>query len=136
MTHTKQQQQLAIANRAQVLKTLGWNELQYGTFQMEQGEAYLRELLNQDDWWIDALIAEKLFWQWWINAWNNRDEWIYLPNINTFDDVEASYRAIHSTQSINCHPSKYVLDEGYKNMMRDIQKNAQTQNAKTYGTHH
>lgn len=54
-------------NRDQVMKLLGWCDLQYGIFQNEKGLEYLRRVVESDEAGIKMLMHSELFWRWWVN---------------------------------------------------------------------
>lgn len=119
MTHIEQQRKLNARNKQRVQKLLGWDELQYGWFQHDCGIEYLRWSLQLDEYWIDALIRVPQFWQWWINAWNLREQRMFLPHAQSYVPTERLklYKQIHTYRFIDSHPSKKVLDEAYSVMI-------------------
>lgn len=98
--------------RSKVTALLGWSDLHYGEFQLEMGEEYLvRKLLGQDEHGYRQLIACRMFWQWWINQWNFRDEGFaeYAARIPHHQRV-IQYRKLHSPYHLRVRPHRIVLE--------------------------
>lgn len=119
MTHIEQQRKLNKRNKQLVQQLLAWDDLQYGTFQYNCGIEYLRWSLQLDEYWIDALIRVEAFWKWWINAWNLREQRMFIPHAKSYNNTERLklYKQIHTYRFIDSHPSKKALEEAYSIMI-------------------
>jgi hypothetical protein len=111
---------MALSTKELVQALLGWDDLQYGNFQMEQGELYLKKLIGPDVYGIDFLMQSPTFWKWWINLWNKRDQDFINELVNTDQEecIEV-YRFTHSPYRLTSKPHKAILEESYRQMVGD-----------------
>lgn len=124
-THISTQRELFARNKKEVQKRLGITELQYGNFQYNCGIGYLRHNMQLDEWGINALIRQRIFWQWWINEWNLRDERIFLSS-TTSQDPKVQYYHIHHWRAINRTPDAVVLSESYACIVEELNNEIKT----------
>ena len=121
MTHIQQQRALFDRNRASVIKILNWSEERYWDYLFDQAEAYLKYQLDAPNDFKAALKKIPLFWAFWINQWNLRDEQVFLPKYrqNVYTTPEQFYRQIHSHERVQHLPQKGVLEEAYGEWVGD-----------------
>lgn len=120
MSHIKEQQKLFNKNKATIMALLGWSELDYGNFQYNTGIRYLEENFELDEASIDFLVRQRIFWQWWINEWNLRDEREYLPLVANSPVPWKVYMTIHNPRDIKRRPADIVLSETYAVMVGQL----------------
>lgn len=109
-------------NREIVLALLEWDDLKYCEFQMQMGEEYLIRTLENDAYGIEILIKSQLFWKWWINHWNKRDQ-IFLMRFSgsySVDVLVDEYKFEHNPSNLVMSPNKVILEESYAVMIQQI----------------
>lgn len=111
--------------RQQIIKLLGWTELEYSSFIYETGLQYLELYIPTDRAGIDALSRSKIFWAWWRNHWAIRDR-NYLEIHQQFSPVnyELLYQQEHSAETLttSIFPNAVVLEDSYSNMIHHFNK--------------
>ncbi len=109
-------------NKARIVDLLKWTIEEYHVFVWNSGLEYLRHYLGKDQDAIRELEARKVFWTWWINLWNARDE----AFVDEFDGLEdqyssknmmAIYHTIHNPETLagELHPPRVVFGENFTN---------------------
>lgn len=121
--------QPATPYKATVLRLLKMDELEYNWMQLKQGLAYLRAYLNGDEYGIAMLESSRIFWCWWRDHWNKRDEKFLLihsrvPGLQKPEYLRQLYAQYHngSMLSKNIHPNSVVINESYIQMTHKIVK--------------
>lgn len=111
-----------VSIRSRVLSLLHWDEFKYGQFQYDQGLQYLKDnLLGGDDTWVDELSRSKIFWKWWINQWNMRDQQFITNGVSdNLHNRVVYYKYLNSVDTLHCKPHKSVLEETYAVMMQQF----------------
>lgn len=128
-TSIEAQKMIATSLKEKVCSWLGWDELQYCTFQYESGLLYLQHYITHDQWGQDMLQRSKYFWNWWKAQWTSRDA--------SFCDTESGsqpplsrgnlvivYRHLHDPVALasEIYPNRVVLDESYNQMIVEYLK--------------
>lgn len=114
--------------REAVRHLLGWTEESMSWFIYNQGLRYLKLYLlnNQHD--ISILEANKIFWAWWKNHWNNRDrDFLILHKNHPVRDRairEQLYQHYNDGKMLadSIHPNSVVLHETYACMITELVK--------------
>jgi hypothetical protein len=119
------QQARAIALKQRVAKTLRWTDLQYATYQYEQGCAYLMKYLNGDGYSVSVMERSRIFWNWWKNHWMNRDEGFLEFVANTvygLEDLRTFYSDVHDAETLAAciYPNGVILNESYAVMVAEF----------------
>jgi len=84
-----------------VMEKLQWTELEYCTFQYEQGLVYLQHHFMNLEQMIPQFESSKIFWRWWMNQWMDLDSVfehsmrIGNPSVQTLKTV---YHGLHNGQ--------------------------------------
>ena len=118
LTHTEKVKIENQSLKQRVQNVIGWDDLRFGNFQAAMGYRYLEEELEADVYVIDALIREKLFWSWWINHWNRRDEMFLQQFEGTLkNDLDLAYRLRHNPSAVVFKPQSTILRHSYARMM-------------------
>lgn len=109
-------------NREIVLALLEWDDLKYCEFQMQMGEEYLTRTLGTDTYGIEILVKSQLFWKWWINHWNKRDQIFLLRFTGSYstDTLREEYRFEHNPSNLVMSPNKVILEESYSVMIQQL----------------
>ena len=100
-----------------ICRFLNWDKLMYGEFQYRHGCEYLQLYIPTDPGGIDEMLQSKLYWSWWKNQWQQRDQ-VYLVNLARFfsvlpvDDLRAIYNLNHDVRILarELTPNKFVLN--------------------------
>ncbi len=115
--------------KKQVLKLLGWDELQYGYFMYKAGRNYLIYYTNNDEFFIAQIERNKLFWNWWKTHWTLRNEAFINDNLNCLEQLHREtvlklYIHTHDARILSneIYPSGKVLGLTYKKMIGEVIK--------------
>lgn len=112
------------ANKRQVRRLLGWTELQYAEFVEAKAKEYLKNVLFADEAAINELLKGKLWWNWWKNHWNRRDEeFVTYSEIYHQHLLEFEYVRLNSIKG-GIYPHSRIMDETYAILMDAINKEA------------
>lgn len=104
--------------KAQVQKVLLWDDLQYGNFQAAMGEAYLQQELDCAPALSQELMKSRVYWNWWINHWTQRDiVWLQHNPRHRGYITDAAYKLHHNPAAIVFKPHTTILRESYKEMI-------------------
>ena len=109
-----------------VMHLMMWTELEYSEFQYKMGCQYLQSYIPKCPDEIDALIANRIFWNWWKNEWLIRDTAFISSDVDLLRP--ATRRQIYITMNDydvlrhEIYPSGVVLNHHYATMIRDVQK--------------
>jgi hypothetical protein len=122
LTLVQQRQYAAATLKERVCQLLQWNEQQYAEFQYEAGLEYMQLYTLDDKVACNVLERSKIFWNWWKNAWANRDEVFFgyqnlgLINAST---IEKMYMQLHDALALaeELRPDALVLGDSYKKMI-------------------
>lgn len=100
-----------------VLKMLGWTMQQYADFKYERGIAYIRWYVPAQDQVAKELMHSRLFWNWWKNCWDLRDE-VFVANCGydrNLSDAQAIvlYKHLHDARALatEIRPSVAVIKD-------------------------
>lgn len=101
-----------------VLTLLGWSEEQYAQFKYENGLKYLSMYMNGLHDMIRAAESDKMFWNWWRNCWDLRDQ-VFIEHCADYGITRARleyiYTGAHDAAKLlfDIRPPKCVLEEAY-----------------------
>lgn len=109
-----------------ILALLQINEIRFHEIQYEQGCAYLKMYLNNDEYSVAVMERSKIFWTWWRNHWMNRDETFLslhkkhpIKRVEFIRQLYAQYnKGTMLAKSI--HPNAVVLNESYALMVTEF----------------
>jgi hypothetical protein len=88
-------------HQTQIQQLLKWSDEQYGQFIYSTAIAYLHKYIPGDADGIANLERDKIFWGWFKNQWNIRDnEFLMAVNGLCKDDARALYFDFNSSQSL------------------------------------
>jgi hypothetical protein len=114
-THISQRKEQSVSLMNQVLNLLNWTVQDYADFKYQRGIAYLRWYLPANDRAIRQLMRNRLFWNWWKNCWDTRDE-VFITECTTHSLVSRNalvqlYKMLHDSRELatEIKPAKSVL---------------------------
>jgi hypothetical protein len=84
-SHVEKMRRDAQENRQAIQKLLSWDDLKYCEFQERQGRAYLQTVICPDGYGVQELLRSRIFWRWWINQWNRRDDDFINSDVYSFE---------------------------------------------------
>lgn len=109
--------------RQAILTMLGWSEEQLFDFQHSMGKAYLQALIPRCPDVIDALVQNRIYWNWWRNEWLRRDR-DFLKDLQATEQphpgvIAELYRTLHSPEFLagSISPHAAILEESYATMI-------------------
>ena len=114
-----------------IQQALGITELDYHTMVMNYGYDWLAGYFGNDDKMISRVASSKMFWAWWKNQWNIRnDKFVYETNLmelSNFSRLErimlkSLYLDAHSPFQLNIRPNVLVMAEIKAHMWNEINK--------------
>lgn len=102
-----QQQAAIIRNQARILDLLHWNLAMYCAFMHNCGLKYLELYIGKDEQLAAQLDKQQVFWNWWKNLFNARneafiEEWDGMEDTISVDDLRTIYRDIHNPALLAC----------------------------------
>lgn len=110
------------ANKQQVRRLLGWSERRFSEFVAAKGIQYLKEVLFADDDAVLQLTKGDMFWQWWRNHWNKRDEeFLLYAGEYVLDHRLIMYEELH-TITLDKYPHRPIMEQSYSLLMEQIIK--------------
>jgi hypothetical protein len=118
--------------KTDVMQWLLWSDFDYSDCQFESGMLYLETYLGGDASTIHLLSNSKVFWAWWRNQWNRRDESFKSIMTNVIiRDIEVRreiYRDYNDGEKLvkEIHPNTVVLHESYTEMVGAVIKAKQS----------
>lgn len=118
-------------NQQQVMRLLRWDEETYCTFKYESGLTYLRHYTREDADAISWLETHRLFWNWWKNHWNMRDEDFLQLSWKVPDfKQEHLYRQMHNPGMLarEITPNGRILGDSYAQMIGSANRAIVTEN--------
>ena len=112
------------ANKQQVRRLLGWSETRFAEFVAAKGIQYLKDVLFADDDAVILLTKGDMFWQWWRNHWNKRDEVFLLDAAEYVQEHRIIlYEELH-TLTLSNYPHRPIMEQSYSLLMEQINKEA------------
>lgn len=109
------------ANKHEVCKLLGMTEEVYCQYQEQQGLEYLRLQMGTDLIGIDQMAKNELYWKWWINHWNHRDEeFLTYGKGMPYKMRLKYYHSLNSVEGFEFRPHKKVIEESYRILNEDL----------------
>lgn len=103
------------ANKHEVCKLLGITEQAYCQYQEQNGQEYMQQVMGSDDWGIDQMAKNFLFWRWWINHWNKRDEEFLIYAKDAPHDLRLKfYHSLNSVEGFEFFPHKSIMQESHR----------------------
>ena len=114
MSHIKEIASIQKFTRDKVKLLLGWDDLQYGEFLMDQGYAYMEYQIGADVWGVQQIRVSAAFWAWWRNQWHKVD----MPFVDyakrlPLEERLKNYRDIHDAEAIDFTPQGNVLQHTF-----------------------
>lgn len=111
--------------KLKIMSLLGWDELQYGECQYENGLKYVEPIKSADPDLMDQVLRNKMFWNWWKNHWTVRDEiFIKMTRMVKLDRDELTrlYHQFHDGAELQKQLTLHgvILYEAYADMITDL----------------
>lgn len=119
----KAQKFITEANKHQVCKLLGWSIDDYTAYQEAKGLEYLADMVDGDWWSVDIVSKCAMFWRWWVNHWNQRDE-EFLAIYRDFpaDFLALKYDDLNDVGGFKFWPHKVIMEHTYAIMVKEMNK--------------
>ena len=122
-TLIQQRQTAAFTAKETICHKLGWDANKYAQHQYQTGLEYLRLYTLDDAMAIATLERSKIFWNWWKNAWANRDEtFIHNSTIFNWNYPVEMYKRMHKALTLaeELRPDAIVLGNSYRVMIGQV----------------
>lgn len=125
LTHIERVRRQSYYLKMEVQNLLGWDDLQYGSFQEQMGYEYLKAEFPEGTVLVAELPYHKEFWTWWKMQWMERDE-LFLSQAYSMDRamLQEYYRQFHSPMDESFKPHRIVLENAYSGMIDRLIKEA------------
>lgn len=119
LTATETAIKKAATCKQEVCKLLNWTEMDYASYQYEQGLAYLQAYIPTDPQGIKELEESRVFWNWWKNHWTIRDESFLIMQPCKINTPAQWYELFHNAKDLSreLHPRAIVLGKSYSKMI-------------------
>ena len=110
MSHVQEIKSIQQFTRDKVMRLIGWDNLQYGQFQMAQAEAYLDYHIGADVDGVQMIRESAQFWAWWRNHWHKRDMQ-FVEEVKDMDEAERVlfYEITHDAEAIEFTPHSAIM---------------------------
>jgi len=111
--------------RKRIQRLTGFTVAELNQMQFDTAYEYLRETLRLDDWSISQLTGSSIFWNWWINHWNRRDECCLraIGERNRYSNTARQiYLRWHDPKTLEVYPNRVILEESYSEMIDELIK--------------
>ena len=97
-------------SKQRAMQMLGWDELQYATYQEEAGIKWL-ERYPYARTFVPRIIKTELFWQFWRTNWAVRDEEFceYAGMLKSDKEAREMYNIIHDVRNINLRMPRQIF---------------------------
>jgi hypothetical protein len=123
-------------NLATICKLTGMSHEDIFWMQVDTGIAFLKIQCRGDKWGIDHMKQNTVFWSWWVNLWNQRDDAFvirYATQIahKTYHENTCRYMLNHNLSLLYKTCNSKILDEGYALVIRISNKERQLQTYET-----
>lgn len=102
-------------NRMRVLELAGLTGDQLNSMIFDYGIRYLEYECQGDDEGVRMMSQNGLYWRWWQNLWNQRDERL-IAEYSHFD--LKFYRHWHNVTAITQHPHRFIYEQAYNSMIQ------------------
>lgn len=100
----------------------GISDMDLFFLQVDFAKIYLNEVMGCDQWMTDQICHSSVFWKWWVNQWNMRDEEFTLALSNNYHTNKELYTSYHNPLNLEVYPHTVVLRQAYESMMHDLVK--------------
>jgi hypothetical protein len=121
MTNTSQRLLIQKALKIEIIELLEWEELQWCSFQFEQGLRYLDSYVGRD---AHNLLQKEIFWTWWKDQWALRDEDLMIRGLAELpvEDRVGIYTELHDGMALTSlvHPHRTVMEQSYAEMINQL----------------
>lgn len=111
--------------KQKITQLLGWTEMEYSECIYQTGLDYLQTYIPGDAHGITALERSRIFWNWWKNHWQQRDEQ-FLANIcpANYPSAHKLYVWWHDPKRLakRIYPNAVVLHDSYAQMIDEFNK--------------
>lgn len=118
-----QQQAAIIRNQARILDLLQWTLAEYSAFMHNCGLQFLENYIGKDVQLAAQLDKQQVFWNWWKNLFNARneafiEEWDGLEDEVTVEYLRKIYRLINNAELLACEikPPRIVYGKAFTNI--------------------
>lgn len=126
-TQAQQVNRKAVLLKKKVCALLGWTEMEYAEFMYNGGRIYLLHYTDGDTFFCDQIERSAIFWNWWKNHWQLRDEaFVNNDQIGYLhrENLKLLYLHTHDARILatEIRPDSCVLSNSYANMMGELIK--------------
>ena len=111
----------------QVLALLRWNQEEYNDLVLNEGIAYINRLVPDYPEVKKQILKNKIFWNWWRNHWQQRDQQ-FLEECEGWYTTLEKYRLVYAnhndgaTLAAALYLNGQVLEQSYAELMQQIIK--------------
>lgn len=121
-----------MTNKQYILKALNWCEQKYGQVVMDTAIAWINLHFKGEHIMVDVLTRSPLFWKWWKNQWEQRDNRFvevtaidlldYPINNELFEVINEEYCNLHDIYGLIIKPNKMVTKDCMRIIREEIEK--------------
>jgi hypothetical protein len=105
-----------------IIRKLGFTHLEYCEMVEHSGYVWLDKYFFHSPEIIQASSYSQLFWKWWVNEWNIRDDQFIRHVRFCHPEVEqlSFYLDIHSIRKLEIRPNRFAITEVNKILKQQI----------------
>lgn len=115
-------------NKAQIIESCGITEGKYTDFQFETGLEWIKENLWNDEAIIVIISSSPVFWDWFLNQWNHRDDDFIIDNLNIIlnndpnCELLSKWYQVHEVKNLNQFPQGKKWDRLVTHVIKNAGK--------------
>lgn len=120
-------------NKAEILAATHISEEAYNTLQFNNAIAWIRKAIWNDEEVVSAIINQPMFWPWWANQWNMRDDeflhnhlelvlYVGVSSYMTAEELRSEWLLTHDVRNIELLPSPIWAKAAYDKVMNNFIK--------------
>ena len=107
-----------VETKKYIMRLTGLSEYQYNLILFEMAMTFLDHECNYDPESIRIMSSCELFWKWWNNLYQQRDQaWI-----NEGYRDQRTYRKWQNTEKINQYPNRFIYERAYDEFFGTLHK--------------
>lgn len=110
--------------KQKVQQILAWDDMRYASYQERCGQRYLECLMPDYPQVVRQITGTRIYWQWWIRHWENRDKEFIEMYENCQGQIDAAdvYQEMNDprTLAIAIYLNGQVLSESYAVMIGEV----------------
>ena len=133
VAHVAVMQRKYLQNKADILEAIGLSEEAYHVLQFNTAIAWIRKEIWNDEDVVSYVTNQPLFWAWWVNQWNMREDaflsdhlllhlFAGVSTILNRADLRLEWELLHHLNNINIKASPLWATKAFENFVNNLIK--------------